>query len=300
LVTKQHHLDNVKFDVILTVSTFKTGAVMQVIQRSILSTRLGELAIHQVGDAATALVLWPSIFTDHQIFAPLAQTLAHRFRIVMIDGPSHGQSTGIARSFSMAECGGAMEDVMDQLSIERAVVGGTSWGGLVGAELALAKPHRVLALILMNTPFDLNRASPGLMARFISFGARWMLRLRLFRNGVAKSFFSARTLSGNQNYLSHFHNMLSSAAPTHLAHSIRSVLLESTPLFHRLSDISVPALLIAGKQDDMYPIDRQVAAALQMKNARFEPVSGKHISAIDSPHEVTECINRFFSMPGRI
>lgn len=83
----------------------------------------------------------------------------------------------------------AFTDVLDHCGLDRAIVGGTSWGGLAAAELALMQPQRVAVLILMNTPFQID----GQRSRLIALGTRWMLHRRLFRNGVAKSFFNRVT-----------------------------------------------------------------------------------------------------------
>jgi 3-oxoadipate enol-lactonase len=260
-----------------------------------IKTRLGTLAVRQMGDGADALVLWPSIFTDHGIFDRLSAQLRDRFRVVVIDGPGHGESEGPQRLFTMAECGGAVSDVMDALQITSAFAGGTSWGGIAAAELALAAPERVRALVLMNTPFDLDRKAPGFMARFMTFGSRLLLKAAVFRNGVAKSFFDQRSLRENPVYAAHFHAMLQNADSRVLSKSIRSVMLESSPLFGKLSRIDAPALVIAGRDDAMYPLARQAEAALQMKNSRFEVVSGRHISVIDALPEVSTVIGEFLN-----
>src|SRR5699024_2139311 len=42
----------------------------------------------------------------------------------------------------------AIEDVLDRAGVQRAVILGMSWGGVLAAEFALARPDRVGALIL--------------------------------------------------------------------------------------------------------------------------------------------------------
>jgi pimeloyl-ACP methyl ester carboxylesterase len=195
----------------------------------------------------------------------------------------------------MDACAETMMQVMDHFGLERAIVGGTSWGGLTAAHLALIAPERVKALLLMNTPMEIDAQRPGLKARFISIGARWMLKSSTFRNGVAKSFFTPSVLENNPNYAQAFHAMLKAADPSRLAAAIRSVILHGSPLLSRMQDITVPTLVIAGKADEMYPIAIKAEATLLVPYGHFAPVSGKHISVVEEPEQVVLTIDRFLT-----
>jgi len=150
-------------------------------------TPLGDLSVRIMGQGPRRIVLWPSILTDSHIFDVLAEKLADSATFVLIDGPGHGRSPGTGQEFTGADAGRAMLAVMDAMGIRRAVVGGVSWGALTAAEVALAAPDRVEALILMNTPMDFDGTGPGFGDRMIAFGARWMIGWKFFRDGVARS-----------------------------------------------------------------------------------------------------------------
>ncbi|MEL6968352.1 MAG: alpha/beta hydrolase [Pseudomonadota bacterium] len=258
-----------------------------------VATSIGEIAVHQRGRGAQTLVLWPSIFTDHRIYDGIVSRLSDRFRFILIDGPGHGASIGDDRSYTGQDFARGMIDVMDALDIERATVGGTSWGGITGAELAVAAPERVEAVVLMNTPMTLDKRSPGLKARMISAGSRWMLWSNLFRDGVARSFFSAATLERHVEYMTAFHAMLKAASPKELSAAVRSVMLQGEPLMPRLSTITAPTLILAGKQDEMYPLSVQEEAARRLPNGHFETVDSKHISVVDTPDAVAGALLAF-------
>ena len=142
---------------------------------------------------------------------------------------------------------------------------------------------------------EIDRHRPGLKARMISAGARWMLKSTLFRNGVAKSFFTPSVLAANTRYSRNFHAMLKDADPKTLATAIRSVILRGSPLIERLSEISVPTLVIAGNEDSMYPLSIQANAALRLPNGRFVAVDGKHISVVERPNAVANAITEFLT-----
>jgi len=74
----------------------------------------------------------------------------------------------------MHDCGQALGQVLDSLTIsEPVVVVGTSWGGLVAGEFALAHQRRILALVMLNTPVIKAPEVPSLSDRFMVWGARW-------------------------------------------------------------------------------------------------------------------------------
>jgi len=258
-----------------------------------VETHLGRLHVAQAGTGEEVIVLWPSIFTDHHIYDDLVCQLGHSYRFMLVDGPAHGQSDGTSSEFTMQDCADALDVILDHFGIEQAVVGGTSWGGIVAAHLALSHGSRVKKLILINTPMEINREKPGLKARMIAAGARWMLKSALFRNGVADSFFTPSVFAANARLSESFHSMLKAANPKSLAAAIRSVILRGSPLIERLPEISVPTLVIAGKEDSMYPISVQANAALLLEKGKFVAVDGKHISVVEQPEATAQAITDF-------
>ncbi|SFI51857.1 alpha/beta fold hydrolase [Jannaschia pohangensis] len=272
-----------------------TQAAFQASASHMVDTDLGRLHVVDTGTGSETIVLWPSIFTDHRIYHGLVAQMGDAYRFLLIDGPAHGQSAGAEREFTMGACAEAMKQVMDDFGLERAIVGGTSWGGLAAAHLALIAPDRAKAVLLMNTPMEIDGRRPGLKARFISTGARWMLRSSMFRNGVARSFFTPTVLDQNPVYAQTFHTMLKSADPSRLAKAIRSVILRGSPLLPRMRDISAPTLVIAGKGDKMYPVARQKEAASLAPRGHFAPVDGKHISVVENPEQVAAIVRDFLA-----
>ncbi|MEL6913306.1 MAG: alpha/beta hydrolase [Pseudomonadota bacterium] len=136
--------------------------------------------------------------------------------------------------------------------VARPVVGDTSWGDLVASHAARAAPDLVSAALLINTPLE-HGAGASFMQRFIAAGARWAPGLGVFRQGVARSFFADPSLADSPDYRAAFHAMLKAADGRAMGPVVRAVLLDAPPLRPLLPGITVPTLMIAGREDGMYP-----------------------------------------------
>jgi len=75
---------------------------------------------------------------------------ARDHRVIAMDLPGFGHSPMPAEKISIAGYGRIVDELLDALGIERAVVVGNSMGGFIGAELALAFPTRVSKLVLIS------------------------------------------------------------------------------------------------------------------------------------------------------
>ncbi|MCA3561274.1 MAG: alpha/beta fold hydrolase [Aestuariivirga sp.] len=262
-----------------------------------IQTKIGQLAVRDTGETPRGgdiLVLWPSILADYTIYRAQIMAWAKRHRLVIVDGPGHGDSGPAPGPFTMAQCGQALAQILDRLAISQPVViVGTSLGGLVGGEFAIAYPERTRALVMLNTP--VNAPQRGFGDRFVTWGARRLHRTGMFAQGAAKSFFLPATIARGGPALEDFRRHLRGANGAALATTVRSVLLEREPLAPRMRNIRAPVLFIAGRADKMYPPDSLRQAAETLPQGRFETVESAHISVVDAPQATTALIDGFLA-----
>ena len=218
-------------------------------------TRVGPLAVRDTGAGAAAgevIVLWPSILSDHRIYRSQIEAWRGRHRLIVVDGPGHGDSGPAPGPFTMADCGQAVGEVLDALGVAQPViVVGTSWGGLVAGEFALAQPGRTRAVVMLNTPVYTAAGGPSFSDRFVVWGARWIPGTGLYRDGVARAFFLPATRERAGPLMQDFHQHLQQADGAALARSVRSVLIEREALAPRMAGIAAPAMFVAGRHDGM-------------------------------------------------
>ena len=82
---------------------------------------------------------------------PVLPGLAERFSVVCFDNRGIGDSDAPPGPYTVAEMAADAVQVLDEAGIDRAHVVGTSLGGMVAQELALAHPERVDRLVLACT-----------------------------------------------------------------------------------------------------------------------------------------------------
>ena len=269
-----------------------------------VSTRVGTLAVRDTGPIATSggvIVLWPSILSDHRIYLTPIEAWRGRHRLIVVDGPGHGDSGPAPGPFTMADCGQAIGEVLAARGVTQPVIlVGTSWGGLAAGEFALAQPDRTRAVVMLNTPVYTAPGGPAFGDRFVTWGARWIHATGLYRDGVARAFFLEATRKRGGPLMEDFHQHLQQADGPALVRSVRSVLIEREPLAPRMAGIAAPTLFVAGRQDGMYPLEGLRSAAAALPQGRFEVLDTAHISVVDAPEETTALIDSFLrSLPSR-
>ena len=82
---------------------------------------------------------------------PVLPGLAERFDVLLFDNRGIGESDAPPGPYTAAEMAADAIQVLDEAGVERAHVVGTSLGGMVAQELALAHPERIDRLVLACT-----------------------------------------------------------------------------------------------------------------------------------------------------
>lgn len=253
-------------------------------------TRLGRWFYEERGKrrgAGDAVLLFHSLLCDGGMWRAQLGPLAELGRVIVFDSPGHGRSD-VPPPFTLEDNAAALADVFSELSVDRAVIVGLSWGGMIGMRAALLYPDRVRALALLDTsaeevPF-VERAKHRVM---VSFARRYGLPLALVRTQVAPLMFSERTLRARPEVVDEFSRTLNGYPREGTARATLAVAIHRKSIVDRLGAIRVPTLVLCGRDDRATPPERSRTIASRIPGARLEWIDDAgHLSAVENPDAV--------------
>ena len=108
------------------------------------------LLAHDDQGSGPAVLLLHAGVADRRMWDPVADRLAHSFRVVRPDLRGFGQTPLPPGPYSDAD---DLDGLLAELGITDAAVVGASYGGRVAMELATTHPGRVSALVLLNPAY---------------------------------------------------------------------------------------------------------------------------------------------------
>ena len=192
-----------------------------------------------------------------------------RFRTVAWDQRGLGQS-GQARKYSLPRYAADLAELLDQLGIERAVVHGVSWGGVLVQRFALDFPERCAAIVLDSTSSEVN----------VMASENWYARGEVGRLGaeavagreLKPAFEGHATVTGDAA------TAVLTVKPEHLdsfvAQSRATAGLREHPMTPYLGQIECPALIVAGGADEVAGAAGSVVISRQIAGSRLEILDG--------------------------
>ena len=110
----------------------------------------GRRLVYDVIGQGVPCVLLHAFPLDRRMFLDLAQRLTSRGRFILPDLRGFGESDPGA-PYSIADLADDVAALLDELKLERAVVGGVSMGGYVALAFAARHPRRLAGLLLADT-----------------------------------------------------------------------------------------------------------------------------------------------------
>jgi pimeloyl-ACP methyl ester carboxylesterase len=254
-------------------------------------TRVGTLAVADSGHGVP-VVLWPSLFSDHRLYRHVTPLLGPRWRSICVDGPGFGQSTPPDGDVQPDRYAGAVVDLLDDLGIDTAVVAGCSWGGQVAAHTGVQFPQRTTAVLMMNTPL-----APSLGGhRMQVLGTRAMGSTAFWGKGVARSMIAAPAKREHPERVSEFVSAFGSFDRAAATSTVRTVLTRSPGLADVLPRLQVPATILLGAQDTLYPVDAAMPLARLAPDATIEVVPDcGHLAPLEAPEAVVAALDSLAS-----
>ena len=229
---------------------------------------LGEATIHyeEAGDGSPAYVYCHGLGGSGQGFEQNDMAwYAERFRTISWDNRGLGRS-GPAAKYSLPRYASDLDALLAHLGVERAVVFGVSWGGVLVQRFALDYPQRCAAIIVDSSSSEVNELA----------SENWYQRGEVARRGV-EALGDRQIESAFQGHVTVTNEVGRQVAPEHLdsyvAESRAVAALREHPMTPYLHRIECPALIVAGGKDIVAGAGGSVIMARAIgENARLEIV----------------------------
>ncbi|MFD7921007.1 3-oxoadipate enol-lactonase [Streptomyces sp. NPDC059740] len=230
---------------------------------------------------APALVLGPSLGTSLRVWDAQLPDLARSHRVVRWDLPGHGGSPAglLAPQASVADLGRLVLDLADSLGLERFAYAGVSLGGAVGSWLALHHPRRLTSLAVLCSSAHFGEA-PDWRERAARVRAQGTAHLadisreRWF-TPAHRDTPQAQALAAD----------LLAADPEGYAACCEA--LATFDVRADLADVTLPTLVLVGRQDPVTPPAHAREIADAVPDATLVEVPGAaHLAAVEAPAPV--------------
>ncbi|EST38150.1 hypothetical protein N566_08995, partial [Streptomycetaceae bacterium MP113-05] len=233
---------------------------------------------------APTLVLGPALGSTWHMWDRQIPELSQHRRVLRFDLPGHGGAPAHP-GWSVAELAERLLATLDALGVERFAYAGCSLGGAVGAELALNHPGRVSSLALLSSA-----------PRYGTPDA-WRQRGVVIRtNGldpVARStperWFTPGFATAQPAIVDWAVQMVRTTDPGCYIAACEA--LAAFDIRAALPRIAVPALVVAGADDQTTPPSDARALVAGIRDARLALVPGAaHLVPVEQPAAVTDLL----------
>jgi len=236
---------------------------------------------------APVLVLSNSLGTNLHMWDEQAKALAKHFRVVRYDQRGHGKSGVPDGVYSIERLSRDVLAILDALEIQRAHFCGLSMGGMTGMWLGCHAPERLDKLVLSNTaPKALGPDA-------------WNARIQAVRaNGVASiadgvmgAWFTKEFHEREPKKVAWIKEMFSATPLQGYVGCCGGI--RDMDQREAISQIKVPTLIIAGRQDNATPLSAAEFMASQIAGSKLVVLDAAHISNVEQSDRYTATLEEF-------
>ena len=231
---------------------------------------------------------------NHSMWDEQVAVLGAKCRVIAPDLRGHGATTATPGPALMEEMAQDVAALMDELNIERAVVGGLSMGGYVAFAFYHLFRERVRALILADTrpgpdTPEGRRAREEMATRALKEG------MSAIADAILPKTLAPQTLVEQPEKAARVRKMIMAMKPEGAAAALRGMALrkDHTAL---LPGIVVPTLILVGREDSLTPPGEAETMHRAISNSHMHVIEGAgHISNIERPAEFNYAVTDFLN-----
>lgn len=233
-----------------------------------------------------------SLATDLTMWDAQIEALTRRHRLLRYDTRGHGGSDAPGGVYSLSQLAKDACGLLDALGIERAHFIGLSMGGMIGQMLALETPNRLLSLVLCDTtsriPAD---ATPAWDERIRISGSEGMAPLV---DPTIARWFTRDFRERRSDIVDRIRDLIRNTTPEGYIGCCHAI--SSLDVTNALERISVPTLVIVGKDDPGTPVAAATIIHEKIPKSELSIIpSASHLSNVEQPEEFNSIVIEFLN-----
>jgi 3-oxoadipate enol-lactonase len=269
--------------------------------RKVARVRGIEVAYEDAGVGASAEAraagAWPVVLLhgfpfNRTLWRGQVESLSGARRVVAPDLRGHGETSLTEGPATMEEMAEDLAALLDEMEVERAVVGGLSMGGYVALAFMRAHPERVGALVLADTRAqadtdDARRTREETAQRALSAG------MEPIADAMLPKLLAPATRERRPDVVARVREMILGTRPEGAAAALRGMAVrrDQTDL---LGTINVPTLIVVGSEDAITPPSDSEAMRAKIEGSRLVKIEGAgHVSNVERPGEFDRALAEF-------
>lgn len=245
----------------------------------------GKVAYEACGSGSQAIVLLHDGILHAAAYDDVWPLLCQRFKVVRYDRRGYGATPAAAAPFASVD---DLAAVMKAAGIEHATLVGSSAGGGVAVDFALAHPDAVDGLVLAGPWISGFKPSAGFIARSLKLVA--LLKMGNLEGAVKDPYILSPAADAERARVV----ALLKANPQNLSNPSGKVERAGPDAKDRLAQIHVPTLVLVGEVDIRDVFDQAGAVAAAVPGARLEivPATG-HFMYLEKPQDFADRVTAF-------
>lgn len=258
-----------------------------------MQTKIKDLSVFINGnDKAKSILFVHGYPYDHTMWDNQINELCKDYYCVAYDIRGLGESPESDGQYTLESFVDDLESIIDSLHLDKPALCGLSMGGYISLRAVERIENKLGALILCDTK-SMADDNQGKLKRAAGIKAINENGTDSFVEQFVKNCFSEKFIKESEaEYLKVLDRSKQSSAS-----GLKGCLLAMaarTDATSYLPKISIPTLLICGKEDRLTPPDVMKQMADQVKNSNFiEVEEAAHMTPIEKPEIVTKAINNF-------
>lgn len=231
---------------------------------------------------------------DKSMWQPQLDFFKSSHRVIAYDIRGFGKSTTGNEKVSISLFADDLIELMDALQINRAIACGLSMGGYILLNAVNRYPERFEAIILSDTQCladspEAKEKRHTIIRQIVAGG------LTDFAEDFVKNIFCKDSLSDKKELIEKIKKVILSTESLTITGTL-SALAQRWEMCSSLKEISVPALIICGKEDTVTPPAQSQFLQCNIANSRLYSIEkAGHMSNLEQPDEFNKHITNFIS-----